>query len=213
MWEDSVKLRYGSGPIDSPWLWAHMKRYTQAMAWLFDGFRLDNCHNTPIDVAERLLDAAREVHPNLYVVAELFTDSEEKDNYFVNRLGINSLIRGMPPPLVHMHPFTPLLSVEAMFAPIPRELGRLVYKFGGEPVASFFSSSTLIPSVAHAMFMDATHDNEPGHLLSRSVQDALPNTALTTIASCASGSCRGYDELIPHRVSPPSFPFPLLSLS
>ena len=30
--------------------------------------------------------------------------------------------------------------------------------------------------------------------------DVLPNTALTAIASCASGGCRGYDELVPHMV-------------
>ena len=54
-----------------------------------------------------------------------------------------------------------------MFAPIPYELGRLVYKYGGETVASFLpprKGGTLKPSVAHAMFVDATHDNDPGHI-------------------------------------------------
>ncbi|KAI9332132.1 glucanotransferase domain of glycogen debranching enzyme-domain-containing protein, partial [Zopfochytrium polystomum] len=206
-WGDCVKLRYGNGPKDNPWLWEHQRAYTEKMARLFHGFRIDNCHSTPIHVAAYLLDAARLINPNLYVFAELFTGSEDKDLTFVKQLGINSLIR------------------EAMNAWDPHELSRLVHRHGGVPVgsltippeyfpldmlghpldSSFYSpvrkDETIVVNVCgsspHALFMDCTHDNETPHQ-KRTAEDTLSTAALVAMSHCAVGSVKGYDEVVPY---------------
>lgn len=204
VWGDCVKLRYGKGPEDSPWLWDHMTKYARMLAKYFNGLRIDNCHSTPMHVAEHILDEARLVRPDLYVVAELFTGSEETDYVFVKRLGLSSLIR------------------EAMQAWSTAELSRLVHRHGGRPIGSFEVDEVsysepftkpgssgvnggdlarevihhIKPTPVHALFMDCTHDNEtPAQ--KRDARDTLSNAALVCMCSSATGSVMGYDEIYP----------------
>jgi glycogen debranching enzyme len=118
IWGDCVKLRYGLSPSDNPWLWTYMAIYTKRMASVFQAFRLDNAHGTPLHVAANMLDVARSVRADLYVNAELFTGSLDRDVEYISRLGINSLVR------------------EAMQCNAIGDLLQSVYSFGGVPVAS-----------------------------------------------------------------------------
>ncbi|PWW72085.1 Glycoside Hydrolase Family 13/Glycoside Hydrolase Family 133 protein [Tuber magnatum] len=181
VWGDCVKLRFGDKPEDNPFLWQFMVEYTKLMARCFHGFRIDNCHSTPIHVGQYLLDIAREVREDLYVVAELFTGSEHQDRRFVEHLGLGSLVR------------------EAMVAWGPGELSRLVHRHGGKPIGSLRQElvvRAVTASPIHALFMDCTHDNETP-TQKRTPQDTLPNGALVAMCDCGIGSVMGYDEIYP----------------
>lgn len=201
VWDDSAKLRYGTCPDDNPWLWSQITNYVTSLATMFEGFRIDNCHSTPLHVGTHMLDAARVVNPNLYIAAELFTGSEETDLLFVKKLGINSLIR------------------ESGNGWDPVEYSRLLYRYGlGKPIGSMdevcmtsfdeISSPTgkgpvrqaavapLTGSVPHALLYDLTHDNE-SPLDKRSAEDALSTGALATFSFSAIGSVKGFDDLYP----------------
>ncbi|KAL1956161.1 hypothetical protein VTO42DRAFT_7596 [Malbranchea cinnamomea] len=195
IWGDCVKLRYGDGPSDNPFLWEYMVKYTRLMARHFAGFRIDNCHSTPLHVAEYLLDEARRIRPNLIVFAELFTGKEETDYVFTKQLGLTSLIR------------------EAMQAWNAGELSRLVHRHGGRPIGSFdidlLSGKSreeegevvkyVRPTAVHALFMNCSHDNEmPAQ--KRDARDTLPNAALVGMCASAIGSVFGYDEIYPRHV-------------
>lgn len=203
VWQDCVKLRYGSGPEDSPFLWQFMREYTQLMAKHFQGFRIDNCHSTPLHVAEHMLDAARHVQPNLVIAAELFSGDEKMDFLYCQRLGISFLVR------------------EAMQCWSTAEMSRLVHINAGRPIGSFEADDIsgldakqeqvngepqgreiihkINPSKIHALLMDCTHDNETP-MQRRDGRDTLPNSALVAMCASASGSVFGMDELYPQLI-------------
>jgi glycogen debranching enzyme len=204
VWGDCVKLRYGAGPEDSPYLWEHMTKYTQLMAKHFNAFRIDNCHSTPLHVASHMLDSARNTRPDLVVAAELFSGNEDIDFHYCQVLGISFLIR------------------EAMQVWSTAEMSRLVHINCGRPVGSLELDDIsgldkpsangslsegatptgreivhrIIPSKIHALLMDCTHDNETP-VQRRDGRDTLTGSALVAMCASASGSVFGMDECYP----------------
>ncbi|CAF1046004.1 unnamed protein product [Adineta steineri] len=183
-WCDLIKVRFGSKREDCPILYSYMKEYTRLIATTFHGCRLDNCHSTPLWFAQEMMDYAREINPNFYIIAELFTGNINLDNYFINHIGINSLIR------------------ESYRAFDPCHLGQIVSSVSqGDSIGSFIQSNVrpLLSTKSYSCFYDQTHDN-PSEIESRSVEDLLPRSACVSMANSSIGSYRGYDELVPHYI-------------
>jgi glycogen debranching enzyme len=141
-----------------------------------------------------MLDRARKIRPNLYVLAELFTGSPDVDNHFVARLGINSIVR------------------EAMAAHDEHDLGRIIHRYSGKAVGSVTTEgdfsvvgmektvNLVLPQQGPAIVIDCTHDNDTIYH-KRTAEDALSTAALVTMSTSAIGSTRGFDELVPFHVS------------
>jgi len=183
-WSDIIKLRFGNSPSDCPALFDYMKEYTRLIASIFDGCRLDNCHSTPLWVAQQMMDYAREINPNFYINAELFTKNLQTDLKFINQIGINSLVR------------------ESYRAFDPYELGQICSSCSeSDPIGSLIplKRSPLRSLKPYSLYYDQTHDN-PSQIERRSVEDVLPRSSLVLFSNCSVGSNRGYDELIPHHI-------------
>ena len=197
IWSDCPKLNYGKGPDDCPYLMQHMTKYVQDMAKIFNGFRLDNAHSTPIYVGEYLAMKAREVNPNLLIIAELFT-KKENEIKFVNKIGINLLIR------------------ESMYCKNAGDIAGNIHRFGGgfdkmlgkidEDTFKYVKTQDnvklkkmyyLQPSLPHSIIFDLTHDNETYLKLFNNLALNLTMMACDSFAHTAIGSTRGYDQLFP----------------
>ncbi|CAN9506545.1 unnamed protein product [Ophioblennius macclurei] len=175
----NIKLRYGEKPEDCPQLWAHMRAYTEITAKVFSGVCLVNGSSTPLHVMEAMLAAARAIRPNFYVIAELLAGSQLTDTVYVNRLGITSLVRGVTD---------------------CQSKGNWLPCFGKEPIGAFVQPTLrpMTPAAAHSMFKDIS-PNYYRPIKDYSVYNIMVDATMVSMACCATGSTRGYDELLLHR--------------
>mmetsp|Transcript_36750 Transcript_36750/g.105083 ORF Transcript_36750/g.105083 Transcript_36750/m.105083 type:complete len:1625 (+) Transcript_36750:66-4940(+) len=207
-WGDCVKLRFGQGPADAPFLWDHMTRYAVSMAQIFHAIRLDNAHSTPLHVSQHILAQCRKANPHVWIFAELFTGNFHTDLMYQRTLGINALIREamqtdspgdicqkLSGHLWGAHPLGEIPAVPTLDRlPPPERKDELVRNASSALIGA--TTVPLRPRHCPALLFDCTHDNETPSQ-KRHPCDALPNAALVA-ASCASiGSVRGYDELLP----------------
>lgn len=180
-WDDSIKLNYGEGPEHCPVLWKRMENYTRWLARHGAAIRIDNCHSTPLHVAEFFLHCARDENKDVVVIAELFTACKEQDDEFVSRLGLDYLIR------------------EALQAHNNGDFCQTIRAFCGTPIGAL-ESSREISKLAPGLLMDASHDN-PSLYESRPIESFLTTAAIASFSSSPVGSNYFYDQLVPKHVN------------
>ena len=182
VWSDCVKLRYFDGE-QKTWIFGVMEEYVRLSALLFDGFRLDNCHNTSIRLLETLVASARAVNPSLFVLAELFTSNQNTDVEYIRRVGIDMIVRET--------------ARDPREYENTRRYSDVLYAAGGEELGSLQTipgiprslTDTRLPVVLY----DLTHDNKS--FLSLYGLASIP--AVTVMASMAVAhvaSTKGQDE-------------------
>jgi glycogen debranching enzyme len=167
---------------------------------------VDNCHNTPRHVAEFMLDAARNVRPDILLLGEFFSGSREADLDFANALGLHLLlregVRERAGTLVSVR-CSPLKLYHAAqrHATSATDIGRLVYECGGTDSPGRLQSYDCMlldraPSDEHAFSVghaasrtvpaylaDITHDNEP-----MDVRNTAALAAIVSSTRCAVGT-------------------------
>ena len=192
-------------------MWKHMTDYVENLASVFQGVRLDNSHSTPIHVAQYLIRKGLAVNPNLLVMAELFAGTREKEIQFINKIGINILVR------------------ECIWAQNSTDLATTLHKYGGAKeymmgkvderiqlnlhindkivVKSNFLLFYIVDcAYLHGMspisiIYDCTHDNPTYSEKFKNLNLNLSMIALAGSSLSSVATTRGFDQLFPYQPS------------
>lgn len=190
IWSDLIKLNYQTIDI-CPKLWSRMTEYTIQMAHVFDGFRLDNFHNSNIPAAKHFISKALEINPSLFILSELFTNIAELDAFFVNQVGIHKVVR-------ELQNFSSLNDLIGFSKYYLEQTGRIAIPF---PTRKKNQSkvSTLEPVMPPPLIYDQSHDN---HTYSEKYHSSvqLPILAIENYLFMMIGTNRGFDEGFSHHI-------------
>jgi glycogen debranching enzyme len=166
-----------------------MTQYVQQMASVADGFRLDNTHSTPIHVCQYLLQAARSKNKNLFVMAELFTNSPVLDALFCQKLNLNGMVREFQNRYdtgstgAYFHHLTCQKAV----------LGQIDSEFTDVQGRKY---SVLKATSPVDIIYDCTHDNPSVVEKFQTGRMALPHLGLGALSDTSIASTWGYDVLV-----------------
>jgi glycogen debranching enzyme len=181
VWNDTIRLRYGTGAEDSPFLWNYMTKYVESVAEVVAAIRLGGTDNTPIHVSDFFIQKARAINPKIYVMGALDLNTKSQAIQFIQRLGITSILR------------------EGCHQLTARDITALLWASGGRSVATLAHldrRAVLRPSQQiPAVVFDMTHDNQ------FLAFDRVLAIAAIAMACSPIGSTRGFDDHLPFNPS------------
>ena len=183
VWSDCVKLRYFNEDGNFTSAFSVAKEYIEISAFLFDGFRLDNCHNTSLRLLEELVPVARTINPRLVLLAELFTQDQAIDQQYISALGIDMIVRETIPSV------PPTASLRAY--------SDSLYHAGGQEFGSLSSirecPCCLVTTPLPTVLYDITHDN-PSFVMLYGIPAIPAVTVLNALCVAHCASTKGFDE-------------------
>lgn len=195
VWGDCVKLNYPEDLGNPTFLYPLMRAYTERLATIFNGLRLDNCHSTPLFAAKYLLQCAKNVNSSLFVFAELFTGSEKRDMHFIKDLELDCLLR-------ESLAWNCKESVVENIAKIGEKypVGSVRNPSNPSGLSIIDYSKAMTNNNQRALLMDCTHDNKMPMQYKRGFGFYLANASLVAFSCSSIGSSKGYDECLPKQL-------------
>lgn len=186
IWSDCIKLRYFEDAMKPTWFYGLALEYIQLSSYLFDGFRLDNCHNTSLLLLEPILEEARKVNPKLLILAELFTQDQATDIEYISKLGIDMIVRET--------------AQSPDYYSDVRRYSDILYSVGGDDLGSLQSIKEFPRHVVYnalpTVLYDMTHDNKS--LIELYGSASIPSiTVMVGMTVTNIASTKGVDDAYP----------------